>query len=276
MGAYVTETRGYTPVIDVLVEELGTITALVYGAIWRYCQMEDGVCRASLETVGKRAGIDAKTVLRHVRVLCEHGYLEDRTPGLRGKPHTYADTGKVTLRGRVDIGHKVPTAPEEEGTESPITWDSKSVEDGTESPLKKDSKREKKNISGANAPVPADQKPRGHNAIRLALEEHFSRITGIPRPEPKTDNDKRAAAVRWYNPLRKMAEMCEWDEGVAQALITATYAYLKGRVSISAPQSLERTALAIHTGNAPGAQSRASPGQREVIVFDRDTIGGQI
>ncbi len=102
MSDFLTEARGWTPVIDALVEELGLIPAAVYGAVWRFCQLEDGVCRASLETIADRVGVDRRTVLRHVKALCEAGYLRDLTPDERARPHRYADTGRAKIAGIVE------------------------------------------------------------------------------------------------------------------------------------------------------------------------------
>lgn len=88
---------GFTPVIDGLVQELGLMSAVIFGRVWRYCQMEDGVCRASLEKIGDSIGVDRVTVLRHIKDLCDRGYLEDLTPDVRNRPHVYADTGKAGL-----------------------------------------------------------------------------------------------------------------------------------------------------------------------------------
>ena len=88
---------GFTPVIDGLVQELGLMSAVIFGRVWRYCQMKDGVCNASLEKIGLSIGVDRITVLRHIKDLCVRGYLEDLTPDLRNRPHTYRDTGKAGL-----------------------------------------------------------------------------------------------------------------------------------------------------------------------------------
>jgi len=91
------EVGGYTPVIDALVTELGTMPALVYGNVWRFCNLKDGVCRASVRKLAKRIGVSPETVRRCLRVLCEAGYLRDRDPGQRGRPHILVDTGKVKI-----------------------------------------------------------------------------------------------------------------------------------------------------------------------------------
>ncbi len=99
-----TEVDGWTPIIDALVDQFGLITAAVFGVAWRYCQMEDGVCRASLETIGNRIGLDKSTVMRHFATLVEHGYLKDLTPEARNRPHVYADTGKASLHSSIKAG----------------------------------------------------------------------------------------------------------------------------------------------------------------------------
>jgi hypothetical protein len=88
---------GFTPVIDVLVDEIGLMSAVVFGRMWRYCQMEDGVCKAALEAIADGIGVDRATVMRHAKELVDAGYLKDLTPDLRNRPHVYVDTGKAGL-----------------------------------------------------------------------------------------------------------------------------------------------------------------------------------
>jgi DnaD/phage-associated family protein len=92
-----TEVDGFTPVIDDVVEATSLMTAVVFGRIWRFCQMPDGVCNASLEKIAESIGIDKATVMRHAKTLVDAGYLEDCSPDLRNHPHTYKDTGKAGL-----------------------------------------------------------------------------------------------------------------------------------------------------------------------------------
>jgi DNA-binding MarR family transcriptional regulator len=100
----------FTPVMDQMVQEVGFITAAVFGVAWRYCQMDDGVCHASLRTLAGKLGLDPATVMRHLHKLAEAGYLEDTTPERRNVPHTYRDTGKATLR--MELAAEVrPTPP---------------------------------------------------------------------------------------------------------------------------------------------------------------------
>jgi hypothetical protein len=79
----------FTPVFDVIVNELGNTAANVYGVVWRHCQMHDHVCRASMRTLARALGLNESTVLRHVKALVSSDYLEDLTPNVRHRPHHY-------------------------------------------------------------------------------------------------------------------------------------------------------------------------------------------
>ena len=101
MSIMLGEANGFTPVIDVVANELGLVPAAVYGVVWRYCQGERRVCYASLDTMAEQLGVGRSTVQRHLQALCDAGYLEDTTPDLRNKPHTYRDTGRAQIVGMV-------------------------------------------------------------------------------------------------------------------------------------------------------------------------------
>ena len=155
---FLSQVKGFTPVIDVLAKELGTMTALVYGIVWRYCQMEDKVCRASKQTIAANANIDAKTVQRHLHKLAKSGYLEDLTPGLKHAPHSYKDTGRIQIIGLVEarlIGRTESPTSEEGRTESPTRGDTESHLGRTESPVMieiHDSPDERKKGGGQKTP----------------------------------------------------------------------------------------------------------------------------
>jgi len=87
---------GWTPVFDSIVDKHGPFTALVFGVIWRYCQMRTGVCTASQATLAKKIGVDRKVVNRHIRTLVKYGYLSEYK--IFGKPSIYKDTGVARMR----------------------------------------------------------------------------------------------------------------------------------------------------------------------------------
>ncbi len=194
-GSFLSDVKGFTPVIDALAAELGLIPAVVYGVAWRFCQMRDGVCHASLDTISKRVGISRRTVRRHIHALCDAGYLEDLTPNRNGLPHRYRDTGKVQIIGMVAAKTGRTESPTPESvprTESPSTPDIESEVPRTESPTripseetiqesstKPDRKRLAKLMSEASVIVSSFQSPHyfalledyGIETIALAFAE---------------------------------------------------------------------------------------------------------
>ena len=108
----------WTPLYESLVKELGRNTASVYGAIWRFCQMRENVCRASIGTVGARIGMSRRSVIRHVKILVENGYLTDLTPGSKNTPHAYATSRETGIPpGSSQAGDNLPSrAPATEGS----------------------------------------------------------------------------------------------------------------------------------------------------------------
>ena len=83
------EDGGFSPVFDTVAARFGLVTAAVFGAAWRHCQMRDRVCRASTHRIARLLGLDHSTVQRHLRRLVEAGYLEDMTPERRFSPHVF-------------------------------------------------------------------------------------------------------------------------------------------------------------------------------------------
>jgi len=110
---------GFTPAPDKLIELYGYVTALVWGRIWRYCQMKGGVCFASLGKIAEEIGMSERTIIRHVDPLVKDGFLKDMTPSLKNKPHIYADTGKLKIRIGVEAtmteSHSAMTESQSEG-----------------------------------------------------------------------------------------------------------------------------------------------------------------
>ena len=89
---------GFTPAPDVLIKKYGIVCATVWGKVWRYCQMDEDVCRAAQERLARELGITPNTLNKYLTILEKNGYIKDRTPELRNKPHIYTDTGKLRLK----------------------------------------------------------------------------------------------------------------------------------------------------------------------------------
>lgn len=143
---------GFTPAPDVLIKSYGYVTALVWGKVWRYCQMADGVCRASIDRLAEELGMSDNTIMRHVGVLEEGGYLYDSTPERRNKPHIYSDTGKIRIRVSVEAQVYYPTESHRQrvtltAPESHSESDRESLEESIKKERKKELDKTKKILS---------------------------------------------------------------------------------------------------------------------------------
>jgi len=92
----------------------------------------------------------------------------------------------------------------------------------------------------------------GQNTTRKALEEHFISKTCVPPPKVNTERQRREAGVRWWAPLREIAELVEWREEDALRLLDAALARMDG-LTVSAPQSVINVARSIVGEVARGA-----------------------
>lgn len=163
----VQEMSGFTPIFDVVADALGNVTASVHGLAWRFCQMEDGVCKASLSTMGKLLNLDESTISRHMKMLVENGYFVDLTPDLRNRPHVYADTGKVVMRSRISarLADSKATVAHSKATVA---------ESGMSKDIKKESEDMATIVASANKTVDAIlHGTLSPKAIRDAMAEHF-------------------------------------------------------------------------------------------------------
>lgn len=144
---------GFTPAPDVLIRDYGYITALVWGKVWRYCQMADGVCRASIDRIANELGMSDNTIMRHLKPLCDDGYLYDSTPERRNKPHIYSDTGKIRIKVSVEAQVYYPTESHRQRV-TPTTPQSHSESDteSLEESNKKETKKEKHRAAKPPAP----------------------------------------------------------------------------------------------------------------------------
>ncbi len=83
---------GWTPIYDEIARKHGIVTAAVFGLIWRFCQMRERVCRASIANLAVKLGVNRLTVMRHIDLLLAEGLIRDMSPKLRNRPHSYVVT----------------------------------------------------------------------------------------------------------------------------------------------------------------------------------------
>lgn len=238
---------GFTPVIDSIVEDLGLMSAVVFGRIWRYCQMDDKVCKASLEKIGEGIGVDRATAMRHAKELCDAGYLKDLTPDLRNRPHVYADTGKagisIAISGVAQRNVKKQTVAESNTT---VAQSNTTV---AESKLNKDLKKELEETKAeANKTVDyileTSRKVKYQNRDKLPepylpFADLYNQLTG---QEPT-----KRVIMDWMQTFE------EWkQEGLSPDHIRAAYQHAtrpEGGFLVGRPGSLTNTAVAMKSKN---------------------------
>lgn len=267
---------GFTPVIDRIADELGLTSAAVFGRMWRFCQMEDGVCKASLETIATGLGIDRATVMRHADKLCEAKYLKDLTPDARNVPHVYADTGKAGIRVNITVAQRNSLAESVAQSNATVAESNKTV---AESKLKKvlntDSNDtmgglSEKELSQANGKVTA--------IIEAARTKSYQNRDKIPEP--------LMAYADLYNKLtgqeptkRVLSDwlltFSEWQaEGLQLHHIEFAYKYAcrpEGGFLVARPASLTNTAVAMKSkAHAVSATNRSSVEATQQYLAERD------
>ena len=208
---------GFTPIIDDLAKEYGLMRAAVFGRMWRFCQMSDNVCRASLETIADGLGIDKATVMRHAQELVNDGYLKDLTPEKRNSPHVYQDTGKAGVRISVGVAHS--------NTSKTVAECNATV---AESQLKIVSKKDSKTHGARKERAPRALTPLQQEQQKL--ESLFSELSGRPIPPGK-------AAVIWHITT---AAWMKAANGQSESVMRAAYAaHTHDGLSVKGPQSID-------------------------------------
>jgi hypothetical protein len=80
---------GFTPCFDFISVNYGNTVGMILGKIWRFSKMSDSVCKASRQRIASELGIGLSTVQRAISVLEEIGIIQDITPTLKHRPHSY-------------------------------------------------------------------------------------------------------------------------------------------------------------------------------------------
>lgn len=198
---------GFTPALDVLIERFDPITALVWGRIWRYSQMKEGVCRASQETIATELNISIRTVGRKIKQLVGAGYLTDCTPGLRHSPHTYVTTNLATVQvaveavvGKDQVGTSQSPTSEQLGTsQSPTRYVTESDQDSIKKVFKRPSKNKKEKQDEQPIITPTASPPLdiGETMIEgIPADEWFLQHKTKTRPTAKRSKQQILDSVR--------------------------------------------------------------------------------
>jgi len=101
--------KGFTPLVDSLVQDIGLTAASIYGVIWRYCQMNSRTCYASQKTIGDRLCLSRSAINRNIKTLESSGYIRCLNPGAakEGVSKVYIVTNKVEIEAAFVMDAKI-------------------------------------------------------------------------------------------------------------------------------------------------------------------------
>lgn len=93
---------GFVLCPDEIAMKHGLYAAAVYGLVYRFENMEDGVCWASQKTLAEMLDISDRVVRKHLKVLLENGYISEKKR--KGVSSLYNTTNKLVLNISVRPG----------------------------------------------------------------------------------------------------------------------------------------------------------------------------
>lgn len=105
-------------------------------------------------------------------------------------------------------------------------------------------------IASNDAPEPQKRQPTERQQASLTLENHFSKLSGLPLPERNTKKQQSTGAARWWNPLLEIWELCGHDTDKAAAIIGKAYTQMSAdNLTIEAPASVLKVARSLYAKN---------------------------
>lgn len=169
--------KDFTPVLDTIIEKLDILSGMVYGRVWRYCQMEEGKCFASQKKLANDLGVSTKTIERRLKLLVKEKYLVDLTPERRHQTHEYLPTGKAGIKLSAEAYDKTEsptskTLSRTSKTESPTKSDLESVKESNKKQNNKPNKKEIKKKGAKRQPVPP-----GVGIYRAIVKRYPNKLT---------------------------------------------------------------------------------------------------
>lgn len=135
------------------------VMAQVFGAIYRFCEMRDGICYASKETLGQLTGYTRKTVRENISKLIDAGWIVDLTPNQKFKTHRYTltDSARQFIETSGTFTPMSGTFTPDSGTFTPMSGTLVSAEWNSSNPEERELKRinrkefKKKNSSSTSS-----------------------------------------------------------------------------------------------------------------------------
>ena len=182
--------KGFTPAVDEITDRYGGVKSMIYGAIWRYAQMSAlGMCTASQEKIGKRAGIERETVNRNIPDMIKDGLIK-----VGGK----AQGGTVAYIPMIDISSIFTMTV----TENHPSSDDESLKDVINNHTKKDIKKVKESYAEA---IEEGQK------LSSAIQDDFRKWLGLtPNWDTKTNQANYQFFRERYRAGETAQQFKEW------------------------------------------------------------------
>jgi predicted transcriptional regulator len=172
-----TKIKGFTPVSDKLIQELGLICAAVYGKVWRYCD-NFGKCTASKARIADELGLSERTVFNHLQELEKNQYIKivHRT----GETSIITVTNKITYETAVQELHG-GQALDAEGAGNRCMGGMQEMPEGGALDADKDTNEDSKQDSKQ------EQKHGAPSLNFTALQDTYTELTGQTYPSnPKS------------------------------------------------------------------------------------------
>tara|TARA_B100001964_G_C14094033_1_gene536159 strand:+ start:182 stop:844 length:663 start_codon:yes stop_codon:yes gene_type:complete len=204
--------RGFTPIIDEVVQKHDLICAVVLGAIWRYTEMgANNKCYATQRTLATKCGVAIATIYRCTKKLAADGYIKDISEHKNKKVYVVNEE-----RLSLEMGIK----------SQPI---SVTRQPDVQRYINKDSSTQKKSK---------------RDVAVEAAEDYFYKVTSLPRPPD--DTNKSVLVTTVYVPLGRIAKELGYDCDIIRECIGKAFTRLnKDSLTVSTPKSLEKTAMVV-------------------------------
>lgn len=257
---------------------------------------DEGQCWPSAETVGDWIGVDAKQARRYIREYVDEGILEVVRKGGGTYTNIYGETKGIPNRYQFNIPSLVeggskdtpisggsytppqegdptpppPTGvPSHESEEPSLKAEEPSLKKGGEPSVKPTNK----NHQSEDSSSPSGEEQR---KILRAFTDYFVEVTALDEPDPQTVKGRKSAAVRWWQPIRRMVSDAEWDIDACRLVLQEAIEQMDGdRLTIEAPQSVEKNFRATIAAIKRGAYRRPDEpaGDQAIRDYVRRTHG---
>lgn len=182
------------------------MAAAVWGRMWRYAQMKDGVCRVSHHKLSEQLQVSRTTIIKHIEVLRKHGYLEDLTPGVVKSAHQYRvvvpTSGTKTVLDNAESSTESVPDENDNLVQNLYITSTESVPDGTksstESVHKETTTKRHSKIKDMTASSPKRKKPTGDPRV-TELVLGFQELLGYDIPSWGIEAKAAKSILRSYS-----------------------------------------------------------------------------